>query len=98
MQAIIGKIRTIDPKLVAAGVTGLLMWLIVQILPDIGVNIDLDATLVPGYLTVGQAIALAAAGAAGWWKANAGTLLRSPQESGNATPPDSVGTSAGVQA
>lgn len=87
---LLGKLRTLDPKLVAAGVAWLLTYALAQVLPKLGINIDLDADLIPGYLTVAQGIAFAAAGIAGWWKANAGTVMRADHESGNANiPPDS---------
>lgn len=88
-EALKAKLRAIDPKLIATGVTFLLTLAITKILPNIGITLGLDNELVPGYITVGQAIALSAAAAAGWWKANAATLLRTVHESGNAIPPDS---------
>ena len=38
-------------------------------------------------ITYGRTVALATAAAADWWKANAATMLRTPQESGNAVQP-----------
>jgi hypothetical protein len=74
------KLRTIDPKIVAVAIGYLLTLAVVKL------GLDINAVLIPGYLTVNGAIALAGGLAAGYWKSNIGTILRTPQEDGNPDP------------
>lgn len=85
LQDLVARIRATDPKLVAAAVAYVLTYAVTDLL-----NVGLEDPLLSGgtlNITYGQAIAFAAAAAAGWWKANAGTILRTPQESGNPVQP-----------
>lgn len=77
LEYVIARLRTIDPKIVAVAVGYLLTLLVVR------VGLDLNAVLIPGYLTVQGAIALSGALVLGWWKSNVATILRTPQDNGN---------------
>lgn len=72
LQDLMARIRATDPKLVAAGVAYVLTYAVTDRL-----KVGREGPLLP----------LAAAAAAGWWTANAGTMLRTAQESGNAVQP-----------
>jgi hypothetical protein len=72
LQDLRARIRATDPKLVAAGVAYVLTYAVTDRL-----KVGREGPLLP----------LAAAAAAGWWTANAGTMLRTAQESGNAVQP-----------
>jgi hypothetical protein len=81
LQDLIAKVRATDPKLVAAGVAYVATYVVSDLL-----NVGLEDQLLGAgavNLTYGQAVAFLAAAAAGWWKANAATILRTPQEDGN---------------
>ena len=82
MDVIVGHLRTIDPKLVAAGVTFLGTKIVLDRVP-----VDLEKDFIPGYVSQADAIAVAAGTAAGWWKSNMATQLREVHDSGN---PDEV--------
>lgn len=74
------KLRAIDPKIIAVAVGYLLTLAVVKL------GLDINAVLIPGYLTVNGAIALLGGLVAGYWKSNIGTILRTPQEPGNPDP------------
>ena len=76
LQDLMARIRATDSKLVAAGVAYVLTYAVTDRL-----KVGREDPLLP----------IAAAVAAGWWKANAGTFLRTPQESGNAVQPQPTG-------
>lgn len=80
MDYIAAKLKAIDPKVIATGVGYLLTLLVLKL------SVDLNTVLIPGYLTVNGAIALAGALVAGYWKANLGTILRTKHEDGNPDP------------
>lgn len=77
MDYLIAQLRSIDPKIVAVAVGYGLTLLVVR------VGLDVNAVLIPGYLSVQAAIALAGGLVAGWWKANVATILRTDHEDGN---------------
>lgn len=74
---LLAQLRAVDPKIVAVAGGYLLTLAVVR------VGLDLNAVLIPGYLTVQGAVALAVALLLGWWKSNVSTILRTPQEDGN---------------
>lgn len=74
----------VDNKLVVAGATYLLTLAVTR------VGLDLGEPLIPGYLTVAQAIALAAAAIAGYVQPNTATVLAGDHEDGNPSAPDTA--------
>jgi hypothetical protein len=89
-EAIVAKLRALDPKFVYGAVVGGGTYIVANV---VGVPVETVLVTVAGVkVTYGVAIAYVAGQAAAYWKANAATILRTPQEDGNpsvaAMPPE----------
>lgn len=84
MQYLKEKILAVDPKLVATVVATVLTYVVADLL-NLGLE---DPVIGAGALniTYAQVIAVVAGAAAGYWKSNIATILRTPQEDGNPDP------------
>lgn len=73
-----------DNKLVVSGITGVVTYGLTYLATKAGLN--LDAEVIPPW-TVAAIIATVAAGVAGWFASNEGTVLRNAEEhDGNPDP------------